>query len=52
MEENNVNETPVENEVVENIADNTSEGENLKAEIEEKIYMEWLQVMLFQQCFQ
>ena len=35
MEENNVNETPVENEVVENIADNTSEVENLKAEIEE-----------------
>ena len=35
MEENNVNETPVENEVVENITDNTSEVENLKAEIEE-----------------
>ena len=35
MEENNVNETPVENEVVENITDNASEVENLKAEIEE-----------------
>ena len=35
MEENNVNETPVENEVVENITDDASEVESLKAEIEE-----------------
>ena len=35
MEDNNVNETPVENEVVENITDNASEVESLKAEIEE-----------------
>ena len=75
MEENNVNETPVENEVVDNTANNIAEVESLKAEIEEandrykrlfaefenykkehkkieKIFMVWLQVMLFQQCFQ
>ena len=35
MEENNVNETPVENEVVETTAFDAAEVENLKAEIEE-----------------
>ena len=35
MEENNVNETPVENEVVETTAFDAAEVENLKAEIDE-----------------